>query len=207
MINTVVFDLGGVLIDWDPRYVLTDDGVSSADELVAALDIDGAQRALDLGTPLDRVHATWRDTYADRVEHVDRYFGYWHQTVAGALDDVVPILAELRDRPVGLYALSNFSGELFRDVSPQFEFLTWFDGLLISGDEGIAKPDPAIYELLLDRFDLTARHTVFIDDREENIAAARSAGLVGVHFESAAQLRRELVRLGVLTRDQARSER
>jgi 2-haloacid dehalogenase len=108
---------------------------------------------------------------------------------------------------VGLYALSNFSGELFRDVSPQFEFLTWFDGLLISGDEGIAKPDPAIYELLLDRFDLTARHTVFIDDREENIAAARSAGLVGVHFESAAQLRRELVRLGVLTRDQARSER
>lgn len=195
MIDTVVFDLGGVLIDWDPRYVLVND------ELVAALDIDGAQRELDLGTPLDRVHATWRDTYAENVEHVehvDRYFGNWHQTVAGALDDVVPILEELRDRSLGLYALSNFSGDLFREVSPRFDFLTWFDGLLISGDEGIAKPDPAIYELLLDRFDLTAQHTVFIDDRAENVAAARAAGLAGIHFRSAAQLRRDLVALGVL---------
>lgn len=192
VIDTVVFDLGGVLIDWNPTYVLTDD------ELVVALDIDGAQRELDLGTPLDRVHATWRDTYADRAEHVDRYFHGWHDTVAGALDDVVEILEELRERPLGLYALSNFSGDLFREVSPRFEFLKWFDGLLISGDEGIIKPDPAIYELLLDRFDLTARRTVFIDDRVENIEAARAAGLVGVHFRSAAQLRRELVECGVL---------
>lgn len=192
VIDTVVFDLGGVLIDWNPRYVLTDD------ELVVALDIDGAQRELDLGTPLDRVHATWRDTYADRAEHVDRYFHGWHDTVAGALDDVVEILEELRERPLGLYALSNFSGDLFREVSPRFEFLKWFDGLLISGDEGIIKPDPAIYELLLDRFDLTARRTVFIDDRAENIEAARAAELVGIHFHSAAQLRRELVKRGVL---------
>lgn len=192
VIDTVVFDLGGVLIDWNPRYVLTDD------ELVVALDIDGAQRELDLGTPLDRVHATWRDTYADRAEHVDRYFHGWHDTVAGALDDVVEILEELRERPLGLYALSNFSGDLFREVSPRFEFLKWFDGLLISGDEGIIKPDPAIYELLLDRFDLTARRTVFIDDRAENIEAARAAELVGIHFHSAAQLRRELVERGVL---------
>lgn len=192
VIDTVVFDLGGVLIDWNPRYVLTDD------ELVVALDIDGAQRELDLGTPLDRVHATWRDTYADRAEHVDRYFHGWHDTVAGALDDVVDILEELRERPLGLYALSNFSGDLFREVSPRFEFLKWFDGLLISGDEGIIKPDPAIYELLLDRFDLTAQRTVFIDDRVENIEAARAAGLVGIHFRSAAQLRRQLVERGVL---------
>ena len=192
VIDTVVFDLGGVLIDWNPRYVLTDD------ELVIALDIDGAQRELDLGTPLDRVHATWRDTYADRVEHVDRYFHGWHDTVAGALDDVVDVLEELRERPLGLYALSNFSGDLFREVSPRFEFLKWFDGLLISGDEGIIKPDPAIYELLLDRFSLTARRTVFIDDRVENIQAARAAGLVGIHFHSAPQLRSELVERGVL---------
>ncbi len=192
VIDTVVFDLGGVLIDWNPRYVLTDD------ELVIALDIDGAQRELDLGTPLDRVHATWRDTYADRVEHVDRYFHGWHDTVSGALDDVVDVLEELRERPLGLYALSNFSGDLFREVSPRFEFLKWFDGLLISGDEGIIKPDPAIYELLLDRFGLTARRTLFIDDRVENIQAARAAGLVGIHFHSASQLRRELVERGVL---------
>lgn len=201
MIDTVVFDLGGVLIDWDPRYVLTDD------EMVVALDIDGAQRELDLGTPLDRVHATWRDAYADLAEHVDRYFGDWHATVGGPLNDVVRILEELRDRPLGLYALSNFSGDLFREVRPRFEFLTWFDGLLISGDEGVVKPDPAIYELLLDRFGLSAHRTVFIDDRLENIEAARAAGLEGIHFRSADQLRRELVEHGVLESRQVSSER
>ncbi|HSK89941.1 MAG TPA: HAD family phosphatase [Euzebyales bacterium] len=198
MIDTVVFDIGGVLIDWDPRYVLTDDGVTTADELLLTLDIDGAQRELDLGTPLARVHATWRDTHVDHVEHVDRYFGNWHGTVGGPLDDVVTLLGELRERPVRLYALSNFSGELFRQVSPRFEFLTWFDGLLISGDEGVIKPDPRIYGLLLERYGLTAERTVFIDDRAENVEAARAAGLVGIHFRDAALLRDELTSLGVL---------
>ena len=197
-IDTVVFDLGGVLIDWDPRYVLADGDGSSVDELVVALDIDGAQRALDLGTPIDQVHATWRETYAEHAEHVDRYFGDWHRTVAGALDDVIPILAELRDHGLGLYALSNFSSELFRQVRHQFEFLAWFDGLLISGDEGVVKPDPAIYTLLLERFGLTAERTVFIDDRVENVEAARAAGLAGLHFVSAPRLRADLSQLGVL---------
>jgi 2-haloacid dehalogenase len=198
MIDTVVFDLGGVLIDWDPRYVLTADDVTTADELVLALDIDGAQRELDLGTPLERVHATWRDTYTERVADVDRYFGNWHATIAGSLDEVVSILRELRDCPVRLYALSNFSGELFRQVRSQFEFLTWFDGLLISGDEGVVKPDPRIYRLLLDRYALTAHRTVFIDDRAENVEAARGAGLVGIRFENPPQLREALADLGVL---------
>jgi 2-haloacid dehalogenase len=198
MIDTVVFDLGGVLIDWDPRYVLTDDGVASADELVLALDIDGVQRALDLGTPFAQVHAMWRETHADQVELVDRYFNGWHGTIGGPFDDVVSILRELRDRPVRLYALSNFSGELFRQARPQFEFLTWFDGLVISGDEGVVKPDPRIYRLLLERYGLEAASTVFIDDRPENVEAARAAGLVGIDFVSAPQLRRDLVDLGVL---------
>lgn len=198
MIDTVVFDLGGVLIDWDPRYVLTGDGVGSGDELVLTLDIDGAQRALDLGTPFADVHATWRGTFVDHREQVDRYFDEWHTTIGGAFDDVVSILGELRDRPVGLYALSNFSGELFRQACPRFEFLTWFDGLVISGDEGVVKPDPRIYRLLLDRYGLDAAGAVFIDDRPENVAAARVAGLVGVEFAGAPQLRRDLVDLGVL---------
>lgn len=198
MIDTVVFDLGGVLLDWDPRYVLTDDGVASADELVLALDIDGVQRELDLGTPFADVHATWRETHADQVELVDRYFNGWHGTIAGPFDDVVAILRELRDRPVRLYALSNFSGELFRQARPRFEFVTWFDGLVISGDEGVVKPDPRIYRLLLDRYGLNAASTVFVDDRPENVEAARVAGLAGIDFVSGPQLRRDLVDLGVL---------
>lgn len=191
-IAAVVFDLGGVLLDWDPRYVL------ESDDLVTTLDIDGAQRELDLGTPLPDVRTRWRASFADHAEHVDHYFDNWHDTLAGPLDDVVEILREVRERPVGLYALSNFSGDLFREVSPDYDFLRWFDGLLISGDEGLVKPDPAIYALLLERFGLTAAHTVFIDDRAENIDAARAAGLVGIHYRSASQLRGELTDLGVL---------
>jgi len=189
--DAVVFDLGGVLLDWSPTHVL------SADD-VAALDIDGAQRELDLGTPPEDVRERWRIANPARTVVVDRYFDEWHRTVAGPIDDVVAILTELRDSDVGLYALSNFSGELFRQARPRFAFLDWFDGLVISGDEGVIKPDGRIYRVLIDRFGLTPSRTVFIDDREDNVAGARAAGLTGIHFRSASGLRSELARLGLL---------
>lgn len=190
-VEAVVFDLGGVLVDWDPRYVL------AADE-VAALDIDGVQRQLDLGVPVAQVRAAWRRTYPDRTQRIDRYFDRWHDTVAGPLTATVEILDELRSRPVHLYALSNFSGELFRQVRHRFEFVEWFDGLVISGDEGIIKPDPQIYRLLIDRYDLQPARTVFVDDRQENVRGAAAAGLVGLRFTSAPALRRKLRALQVL---------
>lgn len=189
--EAVVFDLGGVLLDWSPAHVLAPDDV-------VALDIDGVQRELDLGTPVEQVRARWRTAHPRRTATVDRYFDEWHRTVAGPIDDVVAILAELRDTPVGLYALSNFSAELFRQARPRFAFLEWFDGMVISGDEGVIKPDPRIYELLVERFGLTPSQTVFVDDREDNVAAAREAGLVGIHFRSAAELRSALGRMGLL---------
>lgn len=189
--GAVVFDLGGVLLDWSPAHVLAPDDV-------VALDIDGVQRELDLGTPVAQVRQRWRTAHPARSATVDHYFDEWHRTVAGPIDDVVSILEELRDTPVGLYALSNFSGELFRQARPRFAFLEWFDGMVISGDEGVVKPDTRIYELLVDRFDLTPSRTVFIDDREDNVAAARAAGLVGIHFWSAAELRSALRGLDLL---------
>lgn len=190
-ISTVVFDLGGVLIDWDPRYVLDD-------EAVLTLDIRGAQRELDRGTPVADVHVRWRSMYPSQAVLVDRYFDNWHATVAGPIDDVVAVLADLRAAPVRLYALSNFSAELFQQVRHRFAFLDWFDGLLISGDEGVIKPDAEIYRLLVDRFEVTPSHAVFIDDSPDNVAGARAAGLVGVHFQSAPALRRELRALELL---------
>jgi 2-haloacid dehalogenase len=189
--EAVVFDLGGVLLDWSPTHVLAPDDV-------VALDIDGVQRELDLGTPVEQVRARWRSAHPGRTATVDHYFDEWHRTVAGPIDDVVAILTDLRDRPVGLYALSNFSSELFRQARPRFAFLEWFDGIVISGDEGVVKPDTRIYEVLVDRFELTPSRTVFIDDRQDNVAAAREAGLVGVHFRSADTLRSELRALGLL---------
>lgn len=190
-ISTVVFDLGGVLVDWDPTYVLDHAAVET-------LDIAGVQRELDLGIPVEQVRVRWRETYPNDTLLVDRYFDDWHRTVAGSVAAVVDVLDELRARPVGLYALSNFSGELFRQVRHHFAFVDWFDGLVISGDEGVIKPDERIFRLLIDRYDLEPATTVFIDDRNENVDAATVAGLVGVHFTSAEALRRQLRTLAVL---------
>jgi 2-haloacid dehalogenase len=194
-ITAVVFDLGGVLIDWDPTYVLDHDDV-------VALDIDGLQRELDLGRPIRQVRARWRAAHPGGSAMVDRYVDEWHHTMAGAFDEVVGILSELRDAPVGLYVLSNFSGVLFRQARHRFPFLDWFDGIVISGDEGVVKPDPEIYRRLVDRLALTAARTVFIDDRPDNVAGAQAAGLVGLHHRTAPGLRAQLHALGVLATPQ-----
>jgi 2-haloacid dehalogenase len=200
MIDTVVFDLGGVLIDWNPRHLLQHvaDGPAATDELIVALDIAGAQRELDRGVPIEQVRSRWRERYADHTDIVERYFDQWDDTIAGALDDTVAILEELRSRPLRLYALSNWSGDLFRRNRARFTFLEWFDGMMISGDEQLIKPDPRIYRLLAERFDIAPATAVFIDDREDNVEAARAGGFTGVVFTSAGQLRRDLARLELL---------
>lgn len=201
MIDAVVFDLGKVLVDWDPRHLLaSDDGDANqldVDELVTLLEVDEIQRQLDLGVPVAEVHARWQRSHREHRALVDRYFTHWDRTVAGVLDDTVAVLDELRGLDVGLYALSNFSGELFRRARPRLAFVDWFDGMVISGDEGVIKPDPRIYALLLERYALDAGATVFIDDRVDNIDGAIAAGMHGIVFTSADQLRTDLRALGV----------
>ena len=192
-ITAVTFDLGKVLLDWDPAYVLDA-------ETLAAIDIASVQRALDLGQPVGQVRAAARRAHPDRAADIDRYLDRWQQTIAGPIDDVVAVLDDLRSSAsVDLYVLSNFSGELFRQARPRFAFLEWFDGLVISGDVGLVKPDPRIYDVLVARYGLTPHQTAFIDDRTENVAAACDAGMVGLHFRSAGALRTELRAWDVLT--------
>jgi 2-haloacid dehalogenase len=200
-VTAVVFDLGGVLLDWDPRHILREHaaGDDSVDALLRRVDIFGAQRELDLGTPIDEVHAAWRERYPDHTTALDDYFGRWHDTLPGQFDEVVAILDEVRRRDgMRLYVLSNFSGDLFRAARPRFAFLEWFDGLLISGDEGLVKPDPDVFALLIERFGLEPASTIFIDDRHDNVAAARAAGLLGIQHISAEDLRARLEAFDVL---------
>lgn len=190
-VSDVVFDLGGVLLDWDPTYLLTPTDVEE-------LDIDGVQRELDVGAPVEQVRARWQARYPERTATIDHYLDEWPATLPGAIDATVEVFAELRQSGVGLYALSNFSGVLFRRERHRFPFLDWFDGLVISGDERLVKPDPAIYALLVERYDLDPSTTVFIDDRPANVEGARETGMIAIRFTSAAALRDDLTRLGVL---------
>jgi 2-haloacid dehalogenase len=198
--TAVVFDLGGVLIDWNPRYLyrkLFDDEAAMESFLadVVSPEWNGQQdsgrtwaEAVDV---LTREHPEQRDLIA-------AYWHRWQETLGDAIAPTVDVLEELRRTGVRLFALSNWSAETFPVARPRYPFLETFDGIVISGEEKLAKPDPRIFRHLLDRYDLDPAATVFIDDSEANVRAAAAQGMIALRFEDAATLRRDLVGLGLL---------
>jgi 2-haloacid dehalogenase len=198
--TAVVFDLGGVLIDWNPRYLyrkLFDDEAAMESFLadVVSPEWNGQQDAgrtwAEAVEVLTREHPEQRDLIA-------AYWHRWQETLGDAIAPTVEILEELRAAGVRLYALSNWSAETFPVARPRYPFLEFFDGIVISGEEKVAKPDPRIFRHLLDRYGLDPAATVFIDDSEPNVRAATAQGLIALRFEDAATLRADLVRLGLL---------
>ena len=198
--EAVVFDLGNVLIEWD-RARLYSQLIPDAGELAHFLDnvltLEANQR-LDEGTPLARVAA---DVAADHPDHRDLALAFadrWRETIGDPIEGTVEILAELVDAAVPVYALSNWNDETFALVEPDFPFLRWFDGLVISGREGVTKPDPRIFEILCDRYDIRPDRTVFVDDSAANVEAARRLGFDAVLFSGSDELRRTLRDRGLL---------
>ena len=198
--TAVVFDLGGVLIDWNPRYLyrkLFDDEAAMETFLadVVSPEWNGQQ---DSGrTWAEAVEVLSRE-HPDKRDLIAAYWHRWQETLGDAIAPTVAILAELRAAGVPLYALSNWSAETFPVARPRYPFLDWFDGIVISGEEKVAKPDPLIFRHLLDRYGLDPAATLFIDDSEANVRAAAAEGMIARRFGDAATLRHELVRLGLL---------
>jgi 2-haloacid dehalogenase len=140
------------------------------------------------------------ERHPEHAADIAAYHERWPEMLAGDLRGSVELLAELRAAGVPLYALTNWSAETFAVTRNRFEWLDWFDGMLLSGEEGMTKPDPAIFRLLLDRFGLDPGATVFVDDSEANVAAARELGIDAVRFTGPGQLRRELTARRMLAR-------
>ena len=198
-VNALVFDLGGVVIDWNPRHLyrkLFDDEASMEDFLATVCTMAWNDQ-LDKGLPFADGVAQLVAEFPQHRALIEAYHLRWVEMVPGALEDTVALLAELREAGVPLYALSNWAVETFVLVRDRFPFLDWFDGILLSGEIGITKPDARIFEELCTRFGLDPATTVFIDDNPPNVEGAQAAGLQAVWFESAATLRGELARLGV----------
>ena len=198
--TAVVFDLGGVLIDWNPRYLyrkLFDDEAAMETFLadVVSPEWNGQQDSgrtwAEAVEVLSREHPEQRDLIA-------AYWHRWQETLGDAIAPTVAILEELHEAGVRLYALSNWSAETFPVARPRYPFLDWFDGIVISGEEKVAKPEPAIFRHLLDRYGLEPATTVFIDDSEANVRAAAAEGIVSLRFVDAATLREDLRRFGLL---------
>lgn len=199
--SAVVFDLGGVLLDWDPRYLyrkLFDGDEAAMERFLTQVCTPSWHAAQDLGYSIFQACSELAERYPAQAELIRAWGQRSEEMVAGPIAGSVAILADLKQRGVACYALSNMEAETFPLRLRRFGFLRWFDGHVISGLEGMAKPDPRIYRLLLDRYRLPAGDTLFIDDRPDNVAAARAVGMCAVQFESPQVLRAQLETNGLL---------
>jgi 2-haloacid dehalogenase len=201
-VNAVVFDLGGVLIDWDPRYLyrklLADE--AAVEEFLATVCTPEWNAEQDRGRPFAEGVAELVERHPAHAAAIAAYAERWPEMLGGDIPGTVELLAELRAGGTPLYALTNWSAETFVIARERFAFLSWFDGVVVSGEERMIKPDPAFFRLLLDRFGLDPEATFYIDDNEANVAAARRLGLDAVRFTDPGQLRRELTARRALAR-------
>ena len=199
-LSAVVFDLGAVLIDWDPRYVYRDLFPDEVEMEAFLADVTSTtwNHQLDAGR-------SWADAVAELVathpghrDLIEAYWTRWSDMLRGEIPGTVAVLQELRDAGARLFALTNWSAETFPIARERFDFLGWFEGIVVSGEEGLAKPDPGIYRILLERYAIDPAAALFVDDRQENVAAALAAGMDGVVFTSPGTLRDDLVARGLL---------
>lgn len=198
--HIVVFDLGGVLIDWNPRYLYRKlfDDEAAMERFLATVCTSAWNLEQDAGRPFDEAVAVLQAEHPDQGDLIAAYFARWPEMMVGALEATVAVLAELKALGVPLYALTNWSAETFPFARARFAFLDWFRAILVSGEVGLIKPDRRIFELLAQTHGFALEHAVFIDDSPVNAGGATAAGLHGIHFTDAPALRGELAALGIL---------
>ncbi len=202
MINTIIFDLGKVLINWEPRNLfrkIFSDEKEMEYFLAEVCTMDWNEQQ-DAGR-------SWQDgidllvpQFPKYKKEINAYFDRWEEMLDGEISGTVQILKELKaSGKYHIYGLTNWSAETFPIAVKQFEFLNWFEGILVSGSEGIKKPDPAIYELLLERYSIDRKTALFIDDSLRNVAAAEKIGIKSIHFIGPENLKSSLHELEILT--------
>lgn len=198
-IDTVIFDLGNVLIPFNPRWLfrrmLPDE--ASIDRFFAETDFEAWNLEMDAGRPFADGIAAHSARYPHYRHLFAAFFARWQETVGEAISESVAMLRSLRRHGIRTYALTNFSAETYPLAQARFPFLAEFDGSVVSGYEGVVKPDPEIYQRLLTRYSVVAGCAAFLDDRLENVEAARALGLHGIHFRDAQQARLALRVLGL----------
>ncbi|MCB0547441.1 MAG: HAD family phosphatase [Phaeodactylibacter sp.] len=200
-IQTVIFDLGGVLIDWNPEYVFREIFKDEAEmrhffQEVCTPEWNVQQ---DAGRPLAAATEEKAREFPEYESAIRAYYGRWQQMLGGPIEASVRILEQIHARGNHrLYALTNWSQETFPIAQERFGFLELFEGIVVSGREKLAKPDPRIYRTLLHRYRVNAETAVFIDDLSANVEAARQLGMAGIHFQGAERLRAQLEALEVL---------
>lgn len=198
-IKAVIFDFGGVLIDWNPYYLFRKVMVNDTEieRFLQEIDFKTWNYEFDKGYPFDKGVEDLCQKYPHYAELIRLFDERWMETLGVPFDATVDILNKVKATGMPVYGLTNWSVEKFDLVRPQHQFFDLFEDMVISGKEKIAKPDPRIYKLLLQRNNLNANDCVYIDDSEDNIRAGRKVGLKTIHYQSSRQLKEALGSFGV----------
>ena len=200
-INTIVFDLGGVLINWDPRKVYrtifkTEKEIDWFFENICTNYWNENQ---DAGYPMAKATEELTAKHPQWEKEICAFYGRWVEMLGGPIQETVDLFKGLKQNPsLKFYALTNWSAETFPIALDRFEFLEWFDGILVSGEEKTRKPFPDFYQKLLDKYSIDPLSAIFIDDNLRNVKAGEALVIKGIHFTDPANLKMRLIELKLL---------
>ncbi len=200
-VKAVLWDVGGVLLDWDPRHLyrkLFGDDVAGMEQFLADVCTAPWHAQQDLGRSIDEACAELSRRHPRQAPLILAWAERNEEMVKGPVSGSAALLAEVVGAGVPCYALTNMEKESFERRLKLYEFFQLFEGYFVSAFEGVMKPDPRFFQLALERFDLTPDETLFTDDKAENVAAAVAVGVPATVFRDAASLRAELVARGAL---------
>lgn len=198
-IDTVVFDIGNVLIPWDPRWLFRKllDDEAAIERFLTEVDFFAWNEQHDAGQPFAK-GITDKSVLFPHYRHLfQAFFDQWEDSMGAPVEGTVALSRRLRSSGYRTFALTNFSAETFPRAARRHAFLTEFEGVLVSGREKLMKPDPAIYRLLCQRYGVEPSRAVFIDDSPQNVEGARQIGMHGIHFRGVDPLLTALDELGV----------
>jgi len=194
----LIFDLGGVVLDWNPRHLfrklIPDE--AAREWFLTEVCSPAWNLQMDRGKPSAEAVAELSARYPDRAALISAYWERWPEMLGGLIPDTSELITELADSGRELYAISNFPGEVWPATMEAFPVLHRFKDIVISSFVGVCKPDARIFVLALRRFGVVAEDCLFIDDVAANVAGAKAAGIEAVQFTSAAELRRLLAAAG-----------
>ena len=200
--NTIIFDLGGVLIDWSPNYVFDEifgDDQKRRSYFFKNICTSDWNENQDAGYPIKKATEEKIAEFPEWKNEIEAFYGRWEEMLGDAIHGTVDTLKKLKDaNNHRLIALTNWSAETFPIALERFEFLQWFEGIVVSGTEKTRKPFPVFYKILFDRYNVNPKDAIFIDDNLRNVEAGRELGLTGIHFKSPEALEKELQELKIL---------
>jgi 2-haloacid dehalogenase len=195
-IRSIIFDFGGVLLDWNPHnlYRRFFQSENETDQFLSEINFPDWNLEQDKGRPFSQGVSELSAKFPQYSHLIRAYHEYWEESIVGPINGSVDILRRLKKARYYIYGLSNWSAETFPIAYNKFDFFKLFDGIVISGEVKIAKPDPAIFEILLKRAKQSAFECLFIDDSASNIHAAQKLGFNTIQFKSPIQLESELMK-------------